>query len=357
MKYLPYSWVQRIAFGVVAFITIGCNSTENTGTELDSYLSIAGETMGTTYTITYQDTAHRNFKAEIDELLVALNQDVSTYIPTSTISLFNQSASGLKIDPKANRYFLDNWLIAKKVNDASAGAFDPTVMPLVNYWGFGYKGRKKVAKVNTDTIDMLRQLVGLSKIELDTSSGSYHFQKPLPEVQLDFSGCAKGYGVDLVAAFLEDQGIENYLVEIGREVRGKGSNKRGEPWQIGISLPKEGAASRAIHSVVPLENIALATSGNYQNYYEVEGEKFSHTINPKTGYSEQLAILSASVFAPTCAEADAIATAFMVMGHEAALGLANEQPGIETYLIIGGASGEMSVLYSKGLKYLFEENK
>ncbi len=306
------------------------------------YFKVTGQTMGSVYNITYRDDEGRNLKPDIDQLLIEINQDVSTYIDESTISKFNQSDSFLDLETDGNQHFLKNVHEAKRIFEVTGGAFDPTVMPLVNYWGFGYDGRHKVSKVDSVKVDSLLELVGFQKVGLSTEGTS--IEKRVPGMQLDFSGCAKGYAIDAVGNLLEEKGIENYLVEIGRDTKAKGLNSKGNAWRIAISLPKEGAALNEFHSIVELKDMALATSGNYQNFYEVNGIKYSHTIHPKTGYPERNKILSASVFAPDGMTADAYATAFMVMGLEEAFALAERLEEVDAYFIYRESDAQMGVM-------------
>lgn len=303
-----------------------------------TYQHLKGETMGTTYHLTFREEGRAIRQAAIDSLLEALNAEVSTYIPSSIISRFNREQDSLQLSE--HPHFAANARAARDVWKRSRGAFDPTVMPLVNYWGFGYAKKKPVTAVDSQKVDSLIRLVGLDKLQF-RSDGL--LLKKRAGIQLDFSGIAKGYGVDAIAGYLESRDVKNYMVEIGGEVRARGRNEAGNIWTIGINLPREEAGTRELQAVVSLKDRALATSGNYRNYYEVKGQKYSHTINPRTGFPERNRLLSASVFAPDCMTADAYATAFMVLGPERALELARRQPGLETYLIIGTAEGGMKV--------------
>jgi len=339
---------------VVLVLLYGCQNTASTDAD---FLQIRGETMGTYYQVTYADSRQRPFKEAIDELLVELNQEVSTYIDTATITVFNRAARGIPLDynPRGediahdNQHLLQNFQAAKSISARTQGAFDPTVMPLVNYWGFGYTEKRKVTRVDSARIDSLQRLVGMENIFVRNDS----LIKTYPGVQLDFSAIAKGYGVDQIAAFLETEGVRNFYVEIGGEVVAKGKSPRGDNWRIGISDPREGAGLQDIQTAVPLVDRALATSGNYRNVYEVNGQKYSHTINPVTGFPERSRLLSASVFAPDCMTADAYATACMVAGTEQALAFAKNNPEIEVYLIISTEDGGLDVRYSEGIAPFF----
>jgi len=316
------------------------------------YSRLSGQTMGTTYAVTYSDPQQRDFKPLIDSLLLEINKQVSTYDPTSLISRFNRAGDSLVLGPTSaeNRFthFIVNYYRSLEVFSATEKLFDPTVMPLVNYWGFGYQGDKPVEGVDSMKVDSLLAFVGMDKVSLQVGENIVMY-KSQPGVQLDFSAIAKGYGVDAIGSLLREQGITDFLVEIGGEVLASGQSPRGSAWKIGINIPEEGASPNEYQRLVPLQNRALATSGNYRQYYELDGVKYSHTINPRTGFPERNRLLSASVFAPDCMTADAYATAFMVAGPEKAMEIANRTPQLEAYLIISGPTGDMGVMRSAGL--------
>ena len=322
-----------------------------------SYFSLRGETMGTTYQIRYSGAERSDLKQSIDSLLEIVNLEVSTYIPQSTISRFNQTSDpfSLAYSPITeedstsypNKHFKTNLARSKAIFDQMEGYYDPTVMPLVNYWGFGYTEKRKVTQVDSVKIDSLIALVGFDKI--DWNQDANLLEKELPNMQLDFSSCAKGYGVDQVAQHLSDQRIEDYMVEIGGEVVVKGKNPKGQDWTIAVSLPRAGAGLEEFQTILSLKDIAVATSGNYRIFYEVAGEKFAHIISPITGFTEKSNLLSVSVLAKDCLTADAYATAFMVMGLERSMAFASQQPGLEAYFIISKADGSMEVSYTEGI--------
>ena len=303
---------------------------------------IAGETMGTTYHIAYYaNTEPTQVKKAVDSLMKALNAEVSTYIPTSTISLFNMSQADTVIISKRKYYFWDNFAKAKEIYELADGYFDPTVMPLVNYWGFGYSGHRPLAEVDSAMVDSLLGLVGFDNLLVHQDT----IFRLAPNVQLDFSALAKGYGVDIVSDWFEQHGIESYFVEIGGENRAKGHKADGTLWSVGIAVPKESASLNAYHTIIELDNEAMATSGNYRNFHEVKGQKYSHTINPKTGFSERNTILSASVLAENCMTADALATAMMAMGYDKALKL-QQSLNVEVILKVGLPNGQIKTVFS-----------
>lgn len=328
---------------LLLFTLLSCRS----GQEVVDYAKIAGETMGTTYSVIYQ--GEEDYKGAIDSLLLAFNQEVSTYIPDAVISEFNQSERGIALaDFPHYQLFLDNLEQSRAIVQVTDGAFQPTLMPLINYWGFGYTEKRAVTQVDSFRVDSLMNFVGLDLIQSEKDS----LLKFKPGVQLDFSAIAKGFGVDLIGQLLEARGVENYFVEIGGEALGRGLSPRGDAWRVGISVPRSGASLGEYAEVATLEDGAVATSGNYRNYYEVEGEKYGHTINPYTGFPEKNNLLSASVFAKDCARADAFATAFMVMGFEKAKAKVESLEDIEAYFIVGEADGTMQTHFSSGLDHL-----
>lgn len=328
------------------FSLISCSSGQPPVEEVQI---IRGETMGTYYQVSYVGAPIPYFQDQIDSLLRAINQEVSTYEPNSLITQFNKSAKGIALGEAP--HFRANLQVAEKVFQSTEGAFDATVMPLVNFWGFGYTDERQGSMVDSAEVNRIRKFVGFDHVLLQGDS----LLKDQPEVQLDLSACAKGYGVDEVARFLEASGLANYLVDIGGESRAKGAKPDDAIWRVGINVPDEDAAIYEIITAFPLENRSVATSGNYRNWYEVDGIKFSHTINPKTGFPERTELLSASVFHEQCAVADAYATSCMVLGVEKALSLAESNPEIELYLVFSRPDGSMETRYTSGLNALFNE--
>ena len=310
-------------------------------------IQIEGKTMGTTYHITYFDEANRNFKYQVDSLLLLVNKSISTYDTASEISTFNKPNRSYKFRLP---YFLPPLKISKEVVSASQGAYDPTVMPLVNAWGFG---PKKIDKPDTATIELVNAYVGFEKLSFNQDS----VWKNDPRVQLDFSGIGQGYGADVVTDFLKSKDVENALVEIGGEGMAIGKNiKTDKPWSLGIVDPLQPSLYKGY---VILENKSFSTSGNYFNYREVNGRRYSHTIDPFTGYPAERAILSASVFADDCATADAWATAFMCMGHERAIEILKTQPHLGACLFFTTESGEVQKFVTENMAAFisFEESK
>jgi thiamine biosynthesis lipoprotein len=303
-------------------------------------LRIEGKTMGTTYHVTYFDEQRRDFKNQVDSLLLVVNQSINNYDSSSEISQFNRSGSSFKFELP---YFYPPLKKSLEVFSASKGAFDPTVMPLVNAWGFG---AGKVMSMDSARVDSLKAFVGFEKIALTRDS----LVKLNPQTQIDFGGIGQGYGSDVITDFLKTKGISNALVELGGEGIALGVNlQSGNPWEIGILDPNSDYANQFFKATVKLQDMAFTTSGNYFNFREVDGKKYSHTIDPQTGFPVQRQLLSASVFAADAITADAWATALMVMGHENAIELLKDHPELEAFLIYTGKEGKQETYVTAGI--------
>lgn len=300
------------------------------------YQNFEGKTMGTYYKINFEQGDHPILQAQLDSVLEAVNASMSTYIPTSTISRFNSSKDSVFcFDGNQDPYFKVVFLRSKEIHTLSRGSFNPAIMPLVNYYGFGYEKSKKVVNVDTAFIKKTLSIIQFDSVSIseDSATGRICIMKNNPDVQLDFSAIAKGYGVDLVASFLEKNKVKNYLVEIGGELITKGVNQRKEAWVVGISRPSENAELTEVELLLQVSNVSMATSGNYRNFYESKGQKFAHIIDPFTGMNRQTDILSTSVIAPDCMTADAFATAFMILGIDKALEVCEENKELEACFI------------------------
>lgn len=330
------------AFLIIVLVSVWAyrRYTEEPSRELEGQkVELQGGTMGTFYSIKYIDPEGRNLQPQIDSLLEVFNMSLSTYIPESEISRFNREGRLRYESP----FFYPVLERSREIYENTGGAFDPTVGPLVNVWGFGPEGRQSPGKA---TIDSLRQLVSYDSIVFDTAT----VQKEMPGMKLDFSAIAKGYGVDVVAQYLFAEGIDDLFVEIGGEIYAHGYSERGIPWRVGVNYPSGDInEQQSAQAIVSLEDRAIATSGNYRNFYEVDGVKYSHTISPVTGYPVTHSLLSASVFAPDCMTADAYATAFMVMGWEKAIKIDEQQEDIEVYLIYNDENGALKSYASPGI--------
>ena len=297
-----------------------------------------GSVFGTFYSITYQ--CDNDLQKEIEAELKKVDQALSMFNQESIISKVNRNE---KVE--LNEMFLQVITLAQKVSLDTDGAFDITVAPLVNAWGFGFKTGDKPSGTS---IDSLMSTVGYKKISL---KGRQLF-KENKNTMLDCSAIAKGYGSDVVAAFLKKRGIDNFMVEIGGEVVTQGISEKRVPWRIGVTKPTDDSLSvdNELQTVLNVTNKAMATSGNYRNFYYKDGKKYAHTIDPKTGYPVQHSLLSATVLADNCATADAYATSFMVMGIEKAKGVLERHPELMAYFIYTDESGNLAVWYSPSMK-------
>lgn len=300
-----------------------------------------GEAQGTYYIVTYFDETGRNFQAQIDSLLADFDLVASMWVDSSYISKVNRNED-LEI---ANSDFRYLYQLSKRIFEKSNEAFDPTVGPLVNAWGFGFKDRMKV---DENVVDSLLQFIGFNRVSLENGK----IIKSDDRVQFDFNAIAQGYSVDLVGEFLEGRGIKNYLIDIGGEVLGRGHKPNDEVWKVGIEKPADNAAyGESMEAIIKLENKAMATSGNYRKFYEENGIRYSHTIDPKTGYPVHHSILSVSVMADNCAEADAWATAFMVMGLEKSVEVLGKNKDLDAFFIYSGATdGTYQTYYTNGFE-------
>lgn len=320
------------------FLMTSCSSKD----EFSSPLSIEGRTMGTYYRIkTFGDEDPKELKAQVDKFLKLFNFIFSTYIEDSEISVINKDKLN-KI--KGSDTFIKLLELSIEISKKSEGSFDVTVGPLVNAWGFGPDGKRK--KPTKEQISKLLKSVGYEKISIKDE----FISKSVSDVYIDMSAMAKGFGVDELLKFLDYKGYTNILVEIGGEVRTNGTKAGGKPWVIGIEGPSEKLGT-TIQKAIPLKRQAMATSGSYRNYIKYGDEIFNHTINPLTGYPVKHKTISVSVIHDTCAEADAWATAFMSMGAEKGIKLANRSE-LKVYFQIK-EKGKIKTISSRAFdKYL-----
>ncbi|MCP4456742.1 MAG: FAD:protein FMN transferase [Cytophagales bacterium] len=286
-------------------------------------IHITGQTMGTiSYNVKVVGNEFETHKESIDSLLDVFNQSLSTYISDSEVSIFNQT-SVLK---NPSRLFVDVLKKSQLVYEQTDGAFDPTVGPLIQVWGFGPD--KILTVPDSSMIDSILLLVSLEKIQYENNRVTKD-----QNMELDFSAIAKGQAVDEVAKWLEQRGATSYLVEIGGEVRCSGTNEKGRTWSIGIEDPTVEQFEIRPLAVARLQDLAVATSGNYRNYYEKDGQIYAHIIDSRTGYSTNHNLLSSSVFASDCMTADAFATAFMVLGLEESIRIVENDPDLDAVFV------------------------
>lgn len=291
---------------------------------------LEGKTMGTTYHITYFDLHQRNLQRDVDSLLGLVNKSINTYDSSSEVSRFNNAQRSFVFDLP---YFLPPLKKSLEVVTGSQGAFDPTVMPLVNAWGFG---PRKIVRPDTAEIISMRAFVGFEKVSFNNDS----IWKSDARVQLDFGGIGQGYGADVIADYFRLKGISDFFIELGGEGLASGKNRVEDRWwEIGVLDPGAEFAAQKFIARATLKNKAFSTSGNYFNYREVDGRKYSHTIDPVSGFPIQRELLSATVFAADCATADAWATAFMSMGHEKGIELLKVHPELAVLFVYSSPDG------------------
>lgn len=317
-----------LLFFIILLLLSSCKTTEQTS--VSSTQHYQGRTMGTSYNIKYIGPKSTIPQSAFDSILVALNDEVSTYIPSSIISILNESEQ-TEFELVDDVYFYDNYKIAEELYSLTEGNFDASLAPLVNFWGFGYTD-KDIKKKDKRAIPVMMSVVGFDKWSYHEVEGRRILNKPA-KAKLDFSASAKGYGVDLLAEFIERKGIDSYYVEIGGELRVKGVKPNGKKWTVGVNKPKEESGMSEISKIVELENESMATSGNYRNFYKEDGVTYSHIINPFTGFPERSTLLSATIIHKKCAYADGFATACMVMGKDKCIELLKQQSAYEGLLL------------------------
>lgn len=304
------------------------------------FQSNEGMIFGTVFHAKYQ--YKEDLLQEIMRELNAVDASLSMFNPNSCISKINKGETD-----EADSLLACVFQLAQAISKVTDGAFDVTVAPLVNAWGFGFKND---VLPDSAIIDSLMSFVGWEKVRIQ----EMHIQKDDPRIIMDFSAIAKGYGADQVAKLMKQKGIENYMIEIGGEIVCGGKNQNNENWKIGINKPTDDPTStnQELDKILNLTDCAMATSGNYRNFYVKDGKRIAHTIDPKSGYPVQHSILSSTVLAPSCAMADGFATSFMVMGLEKAKQILNQHPELQAYLIYE-ENGEHKVYYTKELEKCF----
>jgi FAD:protein FMN transferase len=317
-----------------------------TGCDLQKEVLCSGKTMGTTYHVkVVTPMFHRtgSLQSQIDKRLREINQSMSTYLPDSEISRFNAlEDDGESLAVSAD--FFNVMQVAENLYRITGGALDGTVMPLVDLWGFGPSGFSGKAPDRKE-IERCLESVGFSGIELKQGQ---ILVKSKSDIRLDLAAIAKGYGVDALAALLLARGYKNFLVEVGGEVMAEGVRKDGKKWRVGINRPQEDAAFNDVYHVVALRGKAMATSGDYRNFFELDGRHYSHVIDPRSGYPVANGVVSASVVADSCTLADGLATAMMVMGAEKALALANQMDNVSCLVVVREADGSFADYRSDG---------
>lgn len=313
-------------FGLIFILFWGCSSPNET------YWQISGPAMGTRYNITCSNGDRVQIQNEVESLLDKYNMSLSTYLSESNISRFNNADSLLHISLQDDPYFLPVLEMSRELYDKSHHSFDPTILPLLEYYGFGSNKDHSGQKSNVN-LDSIMTLIGYDKINWSVVDDTLIISKQLPGIRLNFNSIAKGYGVDLVAMLLEKNNINNYLVEIGGEVRTKGMSQRSAKWRLGINTPSPDASVSDFLITIDIKDGALATSGNYRDFYTKNGVKYVHITDPRNGLNKESSLASATIIAEDCATADALATACIVLGLEESMALIDGLEGIEACFI------------------------
>lgn len=345
---------KKRAASLLSFFMLGVFLLASCSDGTDAHFKLVGQTMGTGYHITVVDSRkgkttslaeQQKLREIIDIRLSVLNQQMSTYLPESELQQLNREFIDQWIPVSAELF--DVLMISLEVSWLSDGAFDVTVASLVDLWGFGPNAQPQDAVPQPAQIERLRQRVGFTQLQFDLGKNAVRKLKP---IRMDLSAVAKGYAVDQVAELMLMAGYTDFMVEIGGELRLQGSSPRGSPWRIAIEEP-DGSLG-AVHRTVQLEGVGMATSGDYRNYFEADGRRYSHTIDPRTGYPITHNLVSVTVIADSAAYADALATAINVMGAEPGLALAQQQ-GLAVYLLTKTEQG-FSARFSDAFKPYLE---
>ncbi len=316
------------------------------GCGLKKEVAFSGKTMGTTYHIKvvagmFAHTA--NLQKKIDTRLDEINESMSTFRKDSEISRFN-SYQHVDEKFKISDDFFNVLVVARRIYEETGGAWDGTVKPLVDLWGFG-NGKIRHTVPETSQIKAMLSEVGFKNIEI---LPDHYLVKKKAFITIDLASIAKGYGVDQVAALIRDNKIQNFLVEIGGEVFASGYRKDGKKWRVGINRPQENAPFDQVYKVVELHDKGFATSGDYRNFFEIHQKRFSHIIDPRNGFPVDNGVVSVSILADTCTFADGLATAVMVLGDKKGLDLVNQLEDTECFIVTQDKNGALIDHYSKG---------
>ena len=300
---------------------------------------LQGLAQGSYYAVTYYDEQERNFQHEIDSIFHAVDMSVNLWVDSSVISKVNRNEEVVLDD-----IFIDNFNIAQEAAKLSDGYFDPTISPIVAAWGFSYKHGDSITP---QLIDSLKQLVDYRKVRIENGK----VIKDNPSIQLDFNAIAQGYTSDMIASFLESRDVKDFLVDTGGEIMARGGKPNGQPWIVGIEKPADNWDSeQVVQTRIALRDKGLVTSGSTRKYVERNGKRYSHCINPKTGYPVEHQLLSATVLAENSVWADALASICMVMGLEKSLEIINALDGVEAYYIFANEKNELETYATEGFK-------
>ena len=330
--------MKNIIFIFCLIVLLSCKEKSSEKTVLQ------GQAFGTTFSIQVYLEKEVNLEKGIDSVFYKVNKSVSTYLPESDISKINRGDTSVIVD----QIFIDNFNLSAIVHKTTGGYFDPTIGVLRNAYGFG--DTKPLKEIDSVALDSMLRFVGFNKVKLTSNN---RIEKMYPEIYFDFNAVAKGYGIDLIGNYLESKGAENFLIELGGEILAKGKNlEKNKTWVVGIENVKSNLNDRSYSTAIALEDIAMATSGNYRKFRvdSLTGKKYVHTLNPITGSAEKSDITSATVLASTCALADAYATSFMALGLEKSKEVLKNLNGIEVYFTFNDENNKEQVYVTEGLK-------
>jgi thiamine biosynthesis lipoprotein len=338
-RFLSNRIVKNLVFPfILLFTTVSCFSRE------PQYVKIFGNSQGTTYHITYQNSLNINLQPEVEKRLKYIDGLFSTFNENSALSKINRSSVPVVLPGLLEELIKRSFLYNKE----SAGGFDITVGPLVNAWGFGDSKSKMPSK---NQVDSLLQFVGQNKLKIK----NHKLIKADPRMQIDLNSIAQGFTVDYLSNYFDSLGIKNYLIEVGGELMARGKNAQGAPWKVGIETPSDDnkSTNQSIQKIIGISNLAVSTSGNYRRFFVVDGVKYSHTIDPHTGDPVRNTLLSATIVADNCTDADAYATVCMVLGLDNSIKFLKNKPHLRAYLIYSGSKGEYLTYYTDNMKELF----
>ena len=322
------------SFIILIFLLISCESEKSNSILVSDF----GQTQGTYYHIKYMIEDGESLKKNIDSLLIVIDNSLSTYNPNSLISRINNGEI-ISTDSMLRTVFR----AANEVYENTNGAFDCSITPLVNAWGFGFSNKEKM---DTARVIELLNLVDFKKIKLSNDTILMN-----ENMMLDFNSLAQGYTVDLIAQMFDGIGLDNYLIEVGGEIKSKGKNPDNNFWTIGVDRPNEIINPKdRFQFILNLFNTSLATSGNYRKFYQENGVKYSHVINPKTGFPSLNKLLSVTVIHESCMKADAYATAFMVMGLKKSKLYLDNNTDLKAYIVYRNTDGELNTFISEDLQ-------
>ena len=336
--------ITKFSFGGICLIALTFLFLFTSCSQQPQKITLQGLAQGSYYAITYYDEQNRNFQREIDSIFHAVDMSVNLWVDSSVISKVNRNE-----EVALDSIFIDNFRIAQESARLSDGYFDPTISPIVAAWGFSYKNGDSIT---SQLIDSLKQLVDYRKICIESGK----IVKENPAMTLDFNAIAQGYTSDLIARFLESRGIKIYLVDTGGEIMARGEKPNGQPWIVGIEKPAENWDSeRVLQTRIALRDKGLVTSGSTRKYVERNGKRYSHCIDPKTGYPVEHNVLSVTVLAENSVWADALASICMVMGMEHSLPLIESMDSVEAYYIFVNDQNELETFATEGFRALVME--